>query len=216
MTAEEKRKLLDEFCGGKLDVEELAEKAPECGCESAATVAGGHGPISDDELLRLFLTSRVDLDIKDRPSFVNRRPFKPVHLKKAYKTGLSVYRLAHASRDEIKLAAQILYKNRSEKEGDYGGILGVVDFPAKAVRNCAKEITPMCVLDTPLDSDGNNGFRRPSHADITNSKPGMSPEQQKISREIIFNNIQQLMTQTNADDLRDCDIREYLPVVVKD
>ena len=214
MTAEEKRKLIEEFSAGCLTVEELAEATPGCACESAALVAGSYGPVSDAETLRFFLTSRSDVDVK-KASQLKNRPFKVTSLKKAYTVGLSVCRLTHATCEELEYTAGKLHDIQSENHGEYGGVVGVVDFPVKAVRRCPEPIAPMCVLETPLDANPEGGFCRPSHADVVNSKSGMTEEEKKSSREIIYNSICELGVQTRSENVADCDLHRFLPEVAK-
>jgi len=150
MTAEEIRNALDEFSTGDLDVEGLAAAHPDCACEAAAPVTGSHGPVTGDETLRFFLASRSDVDGK-RASQLKSRPFKVASLKKAYSVGLSVCRLSRTNRRELEHTAHLLHEIQSAKDGEYGGVLGVVDFPVEAVRQCPNPAAAMCVLETPSD-----------------------------------------------------------------
>lgn len=214
MSAEQKRELIEEFSAGRLTVEDLAEAMPECACEGAAPVEGSPGPVSDDETLRFFLTSRSDVDGK-RESQLKKRPFKAAALKKAYTVGLSVSRLEHASREELEYTAGLLHGIQVEKSGEYGGVVGVVDFTAKAVRQGSEPSVPMCVLETPLDKNLEGGLSRPSHADVVNSKAGMTEEEKKSSREIIYNAICQIAAKVRSEDVADCNLLEFLPGILK-
>jgi len=211
--AEEKREALDNFSRGCVDVEGLANAHPGCACESAATVVGGHGQIGNNEILRFFLTSRSDIDGKKASRLAERR-FRARSLTKAYTQGLSVCRLSYACRCELNYTAKILHEIMIEKDGKFGGILGVVDFPAAAVRQCPAETVPMCVHETPLDPNPNGGFFRPSHADIVNSQVGMTDEEKKKSREIVFNQIHEQKIQKKSEDITDCDLCIFLPEAV--
>ena len=214
MTVDVKRATLNAFSAGTIDVEKLAEAAPECGCELACSIEGSPGPVTDGETLRFFITSRSDVDLKKQPALLESRPFRPKDLKKAYTVGLSVCRLSYATRQEQEYTAGMLFSIQSSNNGDYGGILAVMDFSADAVRVSDGTFFPLCVLETPSDDQSNGTFLRPSHADIVNSVHGMTDIQKAESRTKLHNQIIQNGTKTALEDVHDCELAQFLPPVV--
>ena len=214
MSADIRRSDLEAFSAEEFGVEELARRHPVCACESAKSPDGSPGPVQAGEIIRLFLTSRSDIDGK-RAALREKRPFKASSLQKAYTKGLSVVRLAHADRAELEYAASILHDFQFENSKDYGGVLAVVDFPVEAVRICEDPIARMCVLETPLKRDANGKFVRPSHADVAYSQSGISEEMKKAKRDIIYNQIVTQGQQLNVEDVTGCDLAQFLPHVIK-
>lgn len=212
---ENERRLLIDFVAGKVDVEGLATIAPNCRCEAAAPVLGGHGRVRDEEVLRMFLVSRSDIDLNVAPerlkNLVRNRPFKAHSLKRAYKDGMSVYRMHHASPKEIEYAARILFDIAVKSSGEHGGVLGIIDFPAASVRYPQAGGTPMCVLDTPEDLEPSGVYLRPSHADVVNSQSGMSADQLSAARSLLYNQIVRVGQKINAEAVADCDLSPFLP-----
>lgn len=214
MSPEDKRKSLHSFLAQEISVDELAIRHPDCACEHAASEDGSPGPVANDERLRLFLTSRSDIDAKKTNQLQNRT-FRATSLQKAYTNGLSTYRVAHATKDELEYSAKILYDGKIVDDPEYGGILGVMDFPASAVRICPVGHSPMCVLETPLDPSSDNTFLRPSHCDVVNSQPIADQEDRVAARRVIFNQINEQGQKTNAEDVKDCDLVQFLPAITK-
>jgi len=210
MSDEEMRGALDQFCSHELTVESLAGKFPACKCEQAKSPEGSPGPVECDELLRLFLTSPTHLRIKSAAD-LNKRAFRAADLKRAYSVGLSVCRLRHASKDELEYTARNLYKIQTANNGELGGLVGAVDFPAAAVRSCPDDFVPLCAHETPLDSKPDGGFFRPSHSDVVNSLSGMTPEEQKASRDIIYNQVIQKGSVKKAADVADFKLTDFIP-----
>ena len=190
----------------------MAVSFPRCACEEAFNEKGSHGPVADDEIIRLFLTSRSDIDAKKSTQLASRT-FKASSLQKAYKNGLSAYRLSFASKGELEIAAKILFDGKVEKDGEYGGVLGVMDFPVSCVRVSPDGTPPFCVFDTPLDRIKRGEFRRPSHCDVANSQPFENNEDKVAARRIMFNQIKAAGNMTRAEDVQDCDISQFLPAV---
>lgn len=210
----DKRKSLESFLSQEISVDELAVRHPDCGCEDAASEAGSPGPVASDEILRLFLTSRSDIDAKKKNQLSNRK-FRATSLQKAYTNGLSTYRLSHATSDELELSAKILYDDKIVDEPEYGGILGVMDFPVSAVRVCPEAHSAMCVLETPLNRVDPISFLRPSHCDVVNSRPFTDPEDRVAVRRTIFNQINEQGQQTPAENVKDCDLAQFIPAAAK-
>lgn len=215
MPDDPKRKDLNRFCTGEINTDELALLYPSCACESASSPAGSFGHVLNQERVRFFLLSRSDVDGKREPAKLASRPFRPTQLKKAERDGVSVCRLTHASRAELELTAEMLHGLMVGQYAEYGGILGVVDFPVSAVRVCPGEHSPLCVFETPLDPIPAGGFRRPSHADLVNSKVGMTEEEKLKNRAIIHNQIVAQGTQTRSEQVTDSDVARYLPAILR-
>lgn len=215
MSAEIWRTDLEAFSAEEFGVEELARRHPVCACECASSPDGSPGPVHDDENIRLFLTSRSDID-GSRAAQRDRRPFKAGSLQKVFTKGLSVVRLDHADTAELEYTASILHGVQFQNSKAYGGVLAVVDFPVKAVRNCEDLRARMCVLETPLERDACGKFRRPSHADVAYSHSGISEELKKAMRDVIYNQIVEQGRQLNAEDVTGCNLSQFLPQVIKD
>ena len=201
---------LDKFCAEKIDVEELAAAFPSCACEQAESPADSPGRVMPEEVLRLFLTSPSHLKVK-KPADLNKRKFRAADLARAYKVGLSVVRLNHASEEELIYTANKLYEIQANANGDKGGLVGAVDFPVEAVRACSIPYVPMCAHETPLDYTDATGYLRPSHGDIVNSMAGMSDEEQKASREVIYNQIIEQGAVKHVSDVKDFDMSGFIP-----
>lgn len=152
MSAEIWRTDLEAFSAEEFGVEELARRHPVCACEGASSPDGSPGPVQAGEIVRLFLTSRSDIDGK-RAALRERRPFKAGSLQKVFTKGLSVVRLAHADQVELEYAASILHGVQFRNSNEYGGVLAVIDFPVEAVRICEDSDARMCVFETPLERD---------------------------------------------------------------
>lgn len=213
MNAAAKRAALDSFCDLAISVEELAARYPNCGCESAATVDGSPGPVTKDEVLRLFLTSPSDIDGKRREQR-EKRPFKKASLQKIFTKGLSVVRMRHAAPSEIEYSASILFAYQSGRDPVHGGILSVVDFPVAAVREDADAVSLMCVLETPLERQASGEFLRPSHGDVVNSASGLSEEARLAKRDVAYNRIVELGKQSNVEQVSDSNLAQFLPQIV--
>lgn len=206
-----KRIDLTRFSKQEIGVGELIQLHPACACEKAISPDGSHGPVQNNELLRFFITSRSDVDLKRQPGLATNRPFKVASLKKAYSNGLSVCRVEHASEKEVVHTAKLIYDNQVANDKTYGGLIAVVDFPADAVRSCPAGVLPMCVHETPLDPDEVGDYSRPSHADIVSSAEGASDVERKHSREAIYNQIQELAQHIAIEDVDIPNLEPYLP-----
>lgn len=203
---------LDKFCAQKLDVEKLAEMYPSCACEQSESPVGSPGKVMPEEVLRLFLTAPSHLKVK-KPADLNKRKFKVADLTRAYKVGLSVVRLNHASAKELIYTAEKLYEIQANANGEKGGLVGAVDFPVEAVRACSIPHVSMCVHETPLDYIDATGYLRPSHGDVVNSMAGMSDEEQKASREVIYNQIIEQGAVKHIEDVKNFDMSGLIPKV---
>lgn len=201
---------LEKFCAQEINVEELAAAHPSCACEHAESPVGSPGRIMPKEVLRLFLTSPSHLKVK-KSADLNKRKFRAADLARAYKVGLSIVRLNHASEEELIYTAKHLHKIQVDSNGDKGGLVGAVDFPVEAVRNCSAPQVPMCAYETPLDYTEPTGYLRPSHGDVVNSLSGMTDEEQKASREVIYNQIMKQGEVKNIEDIKDFDISAFIP-----
>ncbi|SEQ34821.1 hypothetical protein SAMN04488092_1067 [Thalassovita taeanensis] len=201
---------LDKFCSLEINVEELAATYPSCACEQAEPLAGSPGRVMPKEVLRLFLTSPSHLKVK-KPADLIKRKFKAADLVRAYRVGLSVVRLDHALEDELIYTARKLHEIQVNANGDKGGLVGAVDFPVEAVRACSASHVPMCVHETPLDRTDTSGYLRPSHGDVVNSMSGMSDEEQKASREVIYNQIIKQGAVKDIEDVNDFDMSIFIP-----
>lgn len=161
------------------------------------------------EMLRLFLTSPSHLKVRN-PADLSKRKFRAADLTRAYKVGLSIVRLDHVSQEELIYTAKKLHEIQVNANGDKGGLVGAVDFPVEAVRTCKAPQVPMCAHETPLDYTS-TGYLRPSHGDVVNSMTGMTDEDQKASREVIYNQIIKQGAVKNIEDIKDFDMSGFIP-----
>ena len=208
------RESLNSFINEQLNVEDLASLHPFCGCESADSEEGCYGPVKASEVVRYFLMSPSDIGNASAEK-LKIRPFNSTSLKRAFTTGLSVSRLAHATSEELEKTAAILFTFQVARSPSLGGVLAVIDFPVESVRVCPKPHAPFCVLETPLDPLPDGQFERPSHADVVNSVANLSDESKKACREIIYNQIKVQGTQTSCEDVTDCNLQQYLPLATR-
>ncbi|BDW98098.1 hypothetical protein MACH10_37830 [Thalassospira tepidiphila] len=205
--ADEKRKFLDKWIESKGTASDLASRYPDCACEQAtASPKNGLGPVEDTEILRYFYVSRSDGDLKSR----KRLQPTPRMFDRAFKGGMSVVRLQHASREEVYHTADELSGYQKSLYGnEFGGILGVADFSALAMRiEYETEQRMCCVLDTPLDN-------KPSHADVVYNLPDIPREDQPDIRNRIFNSAKIPECYKTVDDVEDVDLKPFLPSKLK-
>ncbi len=205
MTEGEKKRVYLDWWKHNGDVVDMAGSFPECGCESADSSAYGFGPIVDEERLRYFAVTRSDIDMKrSRNKQITSSIFK-----RCFKSGVSTCRLAYASREELNLSAKILHEFQVRENGEFGGVMGVVDFLASAVRRPNADAGQVCcVFDTPLDG-------RNAHADILSSKVINDPEIQTSLRLALFNSIGGTRAFTPASEVTDCDLQQFVPAVMQ-
>ncbi|MEM8541738.1 MAG: hypothetical protein AAGF25_12360 [Pseudomonadota bacterium] len=122
-----------------------------------------------------------------------------------------------ATNDEVHYTAAMLSKIMKSMYGEYGGIVGVLDFRCSVVRHLEHEDGGRlaCVLETPLDAIECGGYRRPSHADIVYAREHCQDEQ--ATRVKIFNAIAIAGNQpfTRLEDVDGGQLSEYLPDALK-
>lgn len=204
MTEGEKKRAYLDWWKEDGDVAHMATSFPHCGCESADAAPGGFGPIKDEERLRYFAVSRSDIDLKRSP----KKSITSSIFKRCFKSGMSTCRLGYASRAELNFSAQILYEHQRHEHAEFGGVLGVVDFTAAAVRRPQEGLEQVCcVVDTPL-SDRN------AHADVVSSNIVDEPEAQTSLRLLLFNAIGGVKAFCPVAEVTDCDLLAYRPAVM--
>lgn len=180
---------------------DMAAAHPSCACEAATPTNGGFGPVADCEIIRYFVVSRSDLDLKRAPN----KGITSAIFNRAFNKGVSTARLQYASRDELNSTASILYEIQVEEAAEYGGIMGVLDFRAAAVRRVANfDFQLCCVLDTPLEG-------RSSHADVVISIGDVDPETKKGIKLALFNAVGGASAFKRGHEVADCDIHELRP-----
>lgn len=200
---EQKRAYLD-WWKENGDVAHMATSFPLCGCESADAAPRGFGPIKDEERLRYFAVSRSDIDLKRSP----KKSITPSIFKRCFKSGMSTCRLAYASRAELNFSAQILHEHQLKENGEFGGVLGVVDFTAGDVRRPEGTVEQVCcVVDTPLS-------QRTAHADVVSSKIVDEPEAQTSLRLLLFNAIGGAKAFVPVAEVKDCDLLAFKPAAL--
>lgn len=201
MTEEEKRRAYLNWWTENGTASDMAATHPNCACESAIATADGFGPVEGSEIIRYFVASRSDIDLKRSP----RKGVTSAIFNRAFNRGVSTARLRHASRDELNLTARLLFDHQVRECGEYGGILGVVDFHAAAVRQVPNfDFQLCCVLDTPLDG-------RMSHADVVSSIGDVEPEEKKGIKLALFNAVGGAAAFKRADEIADCDLADMRP-----
>ncbi|MFC5737730.1 hypothetical protein [Sinirhodobacter huangdaonensis] len=204
MTDDEHKRAYLDWWKENGDAAHMATSFPYCGCETADPVLGGFGPINDEERLRYFAVSRSDIDLKRSP----KKSITSSIFKRCFKSGMSVCRLTHASRAELNFSAQILHEYQVREHGEFGGVLGVVDFAAVAARRPAGSIEQICcVVDTPLSE-------RNAHADVVSSKIVDEPEVQTSLRLLLFNAIGGVKAFVPVAEVTDCDLLAFRPAAL--
>lgn len=207
-TKEEKRAYLDNWAGEYHgDAAGMARDNPDCACEDASPTEGGHGPVADDERLRCFIVSWIDINLRK----ASDKPYNTAILKKIFKDGKSSVRIDRADSAEIELSASIIHGALAAQDPQHGGIMGVIDFTADRVRYFDDGERACCVFDTPYHPD------RPSHADIVFAA-GRQPQDEEEARKVkeaIFNRIGGTRAFTGCADVNDCDLSPFLPQKVK-
>lgn len=201
---EEKRKFLDEWADSP-DADQAAEAYPDCGCEDAAPCDGGHGPIADDETLRYFVTSHSESYVKSK-----KPKLSPTIFARIFREGLSVVRIDKAQKAEVEATAAIQYENKVAYNGEYGGVLGVIDFKASQARRDSNDNSRLCcVLDTPIKPE------RLAHADLVSSLPKLGDEEKTSLKRILFNQIHVRSSYVPSVNIDDCELSKFLPEIVK-
>ena len=180
-------------------------------CECATSPEGSAGPINDEETLRYFVNSRSNADLK------KNRKFGPRSLNRIFSDGLSVCRVDMATPKEVYYTAENLFEIMRKHYDDYGGIVGVLDFKCKIVRQLACEDGGrlICVLETPLDPNSDGGYNRPSHSDIVHAREHC--EDQQAIRVMVFNAIvaDEGEPYTPLEKVDNGHLKEFLPPALK-
>ena len=111
----------------------------------------------------------------------------------------------HASRNELNETAEILYNYHSQKSGDKGGIVGVIDFKANEIRFPDQSNDQLCcVLDTPIG-------RRHAHADIICNQNGLSEIEKNDLMKKLYNNIGGNEAFKKFTSVTDFEINNFVP-----
>ena len=195
----EYRKILNSFSIGEIKSSKLAAEYPNCICENADSPVGSPGKVTDDELLRIFLTSSykrvntceglVDKSITDL--------FKVRSLYRVFSDGLSAYRLNFVSEQELIYSVEVLYDSltKDTTNKNSGGVYGSIDIGVGEIRNAAKSVVPFCVYETPQDPISGKGFKRPSHVDILWADSlELNEDDQSACEDLLYNVIEELTT----------------------
>lgn len=126
-------------------------------------------------------------------------------------------RLNHASNGELENTAKMLHSIQTVKNPEIGGIVGVLDFPASAVRAIqdAPNEPACCVFETPLDLKVDMTYIRPSHADVVTSAHFPCKEDQHANKQIIYNQLLRLATKTHSENVTEVDLAQFLPDVMR-
>lgn len=215
MSEDEKRRCLDAFSDGQIDVNELSQSYPDCGCENASSPQGSFGPVGDEEMLWYFITSVDPVDYK-KPARVASWNLKPRLLRRVFRDGLSAYRLKFADAEELEQAAKMLFDHSTNSErtdaDKHGGVVGILSFRSDVIRQRTEDLIGCCVLETPLDPLGQGKFRRPSHCDVVAREPLLDSVAVNNCQSALFNHLIANATETRSEDVTACNLFQYLPV----
>lgn len=125
-------------------VEFVDEQRPFCCCQASSVSEHSTGAVLDDEMLVRILVT---------PIHIKGNRVKAAAFSGAEKGGLSLFRDAQATDDEILKVATGLVENARKNNGDAAGVLGVLVIAASAIRQTKAETDErpaFCVYDTAL------------------------------------------------------------------
>ena len=206
---QEKRAYLDRWASEDHhgDAEGMAREHPWCACEGASSTENGHGPILDDERLRCFVVSWIDVDL----SKGSQKRLNSSVVSNIFKKGKSAVRIDKADAAEKVLTASIIHKKLAAQKPQFGGVLGVIDFTAERVRYFENGERACCVFDTPYHP------YRPSHVDLVFAA-GQKPQDEEVARKVreeIFNRMGGAGAFVHSAEVADCDLSQFLPEIIK-
>lgn len=169
------RKILSQRPLDKTAADYFLEHSPGCQCEGAEAVPGGHGPVSDLEILSMYLGSPrhyreryQDQKTIEKEGF----PYKSNLFDAIFLGGLSLMREEKATSHAISIQAEKI-ANGLRNDNPKGGLFSVLQFFAGTVRAAFDEkerCRHFCIYDTPIDCNiaGQEVF---AHADIFPAGP---------------------------------------------
>ena len=201
MTENDKKRVYLDNWTGPNKVTQINIDYPNCACESATGSPDGFGQVIDFEVLRYIVCSTSDVKQKTISNFrISHAIFKRI-----FTSGVSVVRINHASKPELNLTAEILYKFHNKKSGDSGGVVGTVEFTTKKIRMLTQNNTQICcVFETPM-------HERPSHADIICNKNNLSNIEKNALMINLFNQIGGESAFKRFHEIQDFDIIDFVP-----
>lgn len=190
--------------------EYLLNVSPECECERAEPVAGGHGQVKSDEILTLFIGApRHSRKRSVDPKILKKRngfPYNAAIFDAACEGGLSLLREKYATNEEVEHQVEKIASGL-RKEDPSGGIFSVFQFPAKTVfgsKDSQENARYFCVYDTPITSEGCE-IDVFSHADLFLGGPkGSHPKSLRTQRRVqIVDAIKSAFTELKLADYRE-------------
>lgn len=123
------------------------ERHPFCECQTHVVSRYSAGPVRDDEVLIRILVA---------PIHVKGDRVVGAAFSRAETSGLSLFRDAQASDEEIYRVATVLVNDARERNGDSAGVQGVLLIQAGAIRATQAEAEnrpAYCVYDTGLEDN---------------------------------------------------------------
>lgn len=142
----------------------LDEAQPFCRCQEVSVSPHSKGFVTSEEVLVRLLVAPQHMRKDKTP--------KPAALSDAERGGLSMFREADATNEEIRAAAVGLVERARKSQGDKAGVFGVLRIICKTIRECAGEgeaDPAYCVYDT-ADAEA------PSHAEAFQRVAGIQDD----------------------------------------
>jgi hypothetical protein len=141
----------------------LEKQAPNCGCEAVSVGQGSPGPVLPEELLHRILSSPRDYDpISGK---ISEQPFR-----KAFQTGLSVWRAIGPEKDITALMEEGLSRRADEPVKSIYGVLEASASDIKQITNSAGAIC-FCIYDQTVTRMKSELPPVPTHAGIFQRLP---------------------------------------------
>ena len=187
-----------QFCAllaEKEDSERLADlleqEAPNCSCEAVAVGNGSPGPVSLDELLHRIIASPRDYD--PATGKILEAPFR-----KAFRTGLSVWRAKGATEDVTVLMEEGLSRREGE---EVKSIFGVLEASASDIKNITDAAGGVCfcIYDQTVSRLSSDLPPVPTHAGIFQRLPPQGTANRSTLQKDIAGKLRELFERKMID-----------------
>lgn len=184
-------------CEGSERARLLDEKEPGCRCQLASVSDHSPGRVTETEFL---------LRVVVAPQHVTKAGLpRAAALTDAERGGLSIFREAHATDEQIFAVARQLVDKARARQGKKAGIRGVIRIECASVRSFCEESddTPCyCVYDT-------GTMDTPSHAEAFQRVAGVDASVCEGRRRGLFNRVKAGFI--SVDEFRDGLLRSLAP-----
>jgi hypothetical protein len=170
------------------DSEKLADSLeklePNCSCEAITVGEGSPGPVAPEEVLHRILSSPRDYDPVSGK--VSEQPFR-----KAFKTGLSVWRAAGPQEDIIALMEESLYRRADDDVRAIHGVLEASVADIKSISDLTSGVC-FCVYDQTVSRLLPDMPPVPTHAGVFQRIPPPWTENRTILQKDIAGKLREL------------------------